>query len=617
MKKPLSLLFFFLLAGTTISAQQKNTDSLLATAEKARLAYKFREAATLYKEAASGTKDSSVIRMILSETAKCENGSAMLEYGVAPVVNGKATVFFRDFFLYYDTPEDSVWCIVPSNLSGTDPNNLPRNIICLRGGEDEIIFSKKSKSGKWSLYSIKRIEGNKWSYPKQLNDVVNSQGDEIFPYLSKDGSQLFFASNGHYGMGGFDLYVSTRDAATGEWGIPQNLGFPYSSPGNDYLYVNSDDGKFSYLASDREVSAKDSIKIYKLERDINPVKRAFTDYAEIIKVAKLSAPPVSKRAGDTAVTKQISDTYSEQVLKVRQIQASIDDYVKKISSNRNLYESLSNDADKKLLEKKISEDELKLISLQSDLRSATQEVQKSEMDFLQKGLISPRNDDNGNDNQGDNAGQTATFVPVRRHPGKFPEIIITEPVKPFNYLFRKEAISVIAPFDSIPETIIFSVQISLNTRKAEAVNFKGYSPVFENVTSTGKFLYTCGVFYSQESARKALAELKRSGFGEASLVSFYNRKNITIKQADILIKERDKNMGFRVTLDKYYENGIPQEFIDIIRKNTDKDIAKTSANDRNSIFIGTFSTREEAEKLASILTEAGAEGVAVEEFKLQ
>ena len=58
-------------------------------------------------------------------------------------------------------------------------------------------------------------------------------------------------SKGLYGMGGYDLYVSQWNSETGDWDVPVNMGFPYSSPYDDFLFINTEDGKYSIFASNR------------------------------------------------------------------------------------------------------------------------------------------------------------------------------------------------------------------------------------------------------------------------------------------------------------------------------------------------------------------------------
>lgn len=622
MNKSIFLFLILAFSGSLIFAQQHNIDTLIAKAEKARLEYKFNEAISIYKEISQISTDSLFKHNILTFIAKCENGISMLDYGIKPTVSGDISLSFRDFFLYYDGLSDYSWSQVPINLSKAPTTDSPRSVVYLRGGEKEIIFSGKNKNGKWKLYSIRKISDNLWSYPSLINELSSSSGDEIFPFLSSDGNQLYFSSDGLYGVGGYDLYVSTFDSKTGEWETPQNLGFPFSSPKNDYLFVNTDNNKYTYLASDRDIQSKDSIKVYQFERDITPVKRSFSDYSEIITTALLSAKPSERtesasKKPDSTQRDTIADDYSAKVLLVREIQAEIEKSIKSISSNRSLYESLSNDADKKLLEKKIAENELKLITLQSDLRTANLTVQKSEMEFLQKGMLAPRIINQQENNPSNNILSSKSFNPIRMNLGKFPEIIISEPKLPFNYSFRIESNSIIYPIDSISDGITFTVQLTVISNKADNKILKGVSPVFEDITSTGKYIYYCGAFSTYEAVVEALAKIKKAGFPGAIISSFNNKSVVSLKQARTLADLRDKNKGYRVTLDRFYENGVPQEYIDIIRQNCEKDIVKTTNEGRSFYFVGTFTSRTEAEKILFLLKNSGAEGVNMEEFKLQ
>ncbi|MDD2358728.1 MAG: hypothetical protein PHX13_12535, partial [Thiovulaceae bacterium] len=149
MNKPVFLFLSFMLSGSIIFAQQKNIDTLVNKAEKARFAYDFKNAISLYKEASEISSDSIFKQNILTLIAKCENGISMLEYGIKPTVIGNIDLSFRDFFLYYDDLSDSSWCQVPQNISNAPVSLSPRCVTYLRGGEKEIIFSGKNKNGRW------------------------------------------------------------------------------------------------------------------------------------------------------------------------------------------------------------------------------------------------------------------------------------------------------------------------------------------------------------------------------------------------------------------------------------------------------------------------------------
>ena len=90
-----------------------------------------------------------------------------------------------------------------------------------------------------------------WSTPKKLSNTINTPGREESVFIHPDGQTLYFASNGHTGMGGTDLFLS-RLQPNGEWGKPQNLGYPINTSGNENSIVVSAKGEIAYFASDRK-----------------------------------------------------------------------------------------------------------------------------------------------------------------------------------------------------------------------------------------------------------------------------------------------------------------------------------------------------------------------------
>ena len=90
-----------------------------------------------------------------------------------------------------------------------------------------------------------------WSRPENLGDSINTKGDDKGPFIHPDGKTLYFMSNGHPGLGGFDLYYSRKDES-GAWSTPVNLGFPINTARDEGLLVISLDGKTAYFSSDRD-----------------------------------------------------------------------------------------------------------------------------------------------------------------------------------------------------------------------------------------------------------------------------------------------------------------------------------------------------------------------------
>ena len=86
--------------------------------------------------------------------------------------------------------------------------------------------------GKDIWISERESTSDKFGRPRNLGEIINTAGDELYPYMRND-STLYFASNGHGGMGGLDIFVTTLDSL-GEWTEPVNLRHPFNSIGNDY-----------------------------------------------------------------------------------------------------------------------------------------------------------------------------------------------------------------------------------------------------------------------------------------------------------------------------------------------------------------------------------------------
>lgn len=91
--------------------------------------------------------------------------------------------------------------------------------------------------------------GNDWSTAENLGPSINSAYDEDGIFLTVDGNTLYFASEGHSSMGGYDLFRSTFEK--GSWTSAKNLGWPVNSPGDDRDLVLAPDGGSGYFSSDR------------------------------------------------------------------------------------------------------------------------------------------------------------------------------------------------------------------------------------------------------------------------------------------------------------------------------------------------------------------------------
>jgi outer membrane protein OmpA-like peptidoglycan-associated protein/tetratricopeptide (TPR) repeat protein len=103
--------------------------------------------------------------------------------------------------------------------------------------------------GGMDLYYCKKDAGGAWGSPINLGEKVNTKGNELFPSITED-NILYFASNGHEGLGGLDIYeTKIRDDKAGK---VYNMGKPVNSEHDDFAYNLNADGKKGFLSSNRK-----------------------------------------------------------------------------------------------------------------------------------------------------------------------------------------------------------------------------------------------------------------------------------------------------------------------------------------------------------------------------
>ena len=130
-----------------------------------------------------------------------------------------------------------------------------------------IIYTSTRRDGEGGkdLWVARRGADGGFSAPQNLGDRVNTKCDEVSPFIAPDGRSLFFASNGHEGIGGFDIYL-TRLGIDGVWSAPVNLGPMINTEANELFYYGVN-RNVSYFVSDRD-GGKGGLDIY--EGSFNP-----------------------------------------------------------------------------------------------------------------------------------------------------------------------------------------------------------------------------------------------------------------------------------------------------------------------------------------------------------
>ena len=130
-------------------------------------------------------------------------------------------------------------------------------------GNTIFFVSDRTKGmGAADIYYATKIGANRWSEPVNLGDSINTELDEKCVFIHPNGKILFFTSQGHENMGGYDIFVSYR--TNGIWSKAKNLGFPINTVKEEKTFSITKDGKTAYISAEYEDS-KGNSDIYKVD----------------------------------------------------------------------------------------------------------------------------------------------------------------------------------------------------------------------------------------------------------------------------------------------------------------------------------------------------------------
>ncbi len=124
------------------------------------------------------------------------------------------------------------------------------------------VTDRKADKTLSDIYFVQK-NGKKWGEAKPLPAIINSEGNETTPYITPDGRYLFFSSDGHLGMGGYDIYVSENMGDT--WSTPVNLGPAFNTVNNDTHFQYYPDLQTAVMATFQIIGEKASLDIYKVD----------------------------------------------------------------------------------------------------------------------------------------------------------------------------------------------------------------------------------------------------------------------------------------------------------------------------------------------------------------
>ncbi len=176
-------------------------------------------------------------------------------------INGNGELYKSEF--QYDSSGYEIWS-EPVKLGSDINSDAYETHVTISPDEKTLYFisDREGGFGGKDIYYCKRLPTGKWAMSRNAGPRLNSKYDEDGVFMHPDGKTMYFSSNGHQSMGGYDIMVSTLTDSG--WTSPKNLGYPINSVDDDVFFVTSPDGKRAYFSSFKEdgYGEKD---IYQLE----------------------------------------------------------------------------------------------------------------------------------------------------------------------------------------------------------------------------------------------------------------------------------------------------------------------------------------------------------------
>lgn len=163
--------------------------------------------------------------------------------------------------IYLSTLSGNEWSAPKPMESDINTSNWETS-ACLTPDGNTLYFvsNRKGGLGGRDIWKCVKLPNGKWSLAVNLGAPINTKYDEESPFIHPSGNLLFFSSNGHNSIGGFDIFFSSFDE--NKWEQPLNIGYPINTPDDDVFYVTSPDGKRGYYSSSSRTEGYGEKDIY-------------------------------------------------------------------------------------------------------------------------------------------------------------------------------------------------------------------------------------------------------------------------------------------------------------------------------------------------------------------
>ena len=402
-------------------------------------------------------------------------------------------------------------------------------------------YGKGARDGA-QIFRVRKGSGKSWGDPKELTSL-NSPGNEILPYFDPIENDLYFASDGRYGVGGYDLYKSHFDAERDQWTEPINLGFPVNSVADEYLLLPGSDLGMVLFFSTRQ-GTDSTVTVYRVHL-VEPKKKTDLNNSDQLRaIAQLGGVAEEMLAGledsrETGITEAnspltVTEVHEDTPLPAYQAtlaealeHQAVSDSLKDLASNARVKVRESDDPNdrwvwqKQILvwEKKAADEEEIADQLYAKMEQerakhadspAVNPPESIEVDRVVDGLTMYRYTEADQEIKGEPA--------ISRF-----DILSQSPYGETNPI----------PMDvALPPGTFYRIQLGAFGFAVDPAVFGGISPITgENLKDRGLVKYYAGKFSRYEDASSALPRIHSKGYEDAFIVAWYNGNLVSTQKA--------------------------------------------------------------------------------------
>ena len=191
------------------------------------------------------------------------------------------------FLSHYVLSSETGKVMTASQISGIEADGY----VYLNEMGNKAYFGKADQKGVQQIYTSDKL-GDRWGEPILMNGLSEGIDEADYPFMMNDGITFYFAAQGEESIGGYDIFFTRYDSRSGSFLKPENIGMPFNSEANDYMYAADEQSGIGYFVSDRR-QPKDTVCVYifilpETRRSYDPTKfteQQIHDFADITCIA--------------------------------------------------------------------------------------------------------------------------------------------------------------------------------------------------------------------------------------------------------------------------------------------------------------------------------------------